>query len=233
MENNVFKTYLKENFIASYDELVNKFTRYSLLLARESKIHNLTALDPLEYDEKHFLDSLMLNEVFTFDNQTLIDVGTGAGFPGLVLAIVFKDLQVTLLEPTRKRCDFLSLVIDELSLTNVTVVNERAEDYVKKARETFDIATSRAVASLPIILELSVGLVKVGGSIIVMKGKQYETELKSAQKALKILNLQSTKVDTHYLESDGSMRVNAVFTKISETSAKYPRAYGQIKKNPL
>ncbi|MFA7449725.1 MAG: 16S rRNA (guanine(527)-N(7))-methyltransferase RsmG [Bacilli bacterium] len=233
METNVFKTYLKDNFPQTYEELVEKFNLYSLLLARESKIHNLTALEPSEYDEKHFLDSLMLNEVFTFANQTLIDVGTGAGFPGLVLAIAFKDLKVTLLEPTRKRCDFLKLVVDELSLSNVTIINERAEDYVKKSRETFDVATSRAVASLPIILELSVGLVKVGGSIIVMKGKQYETELKSAKKALELLKIKVTKKDIHYLESDGSMRVNAVFTKISETSAKYPRAYGQIKKNPL
>ena len=233
MENSSFKRYLNENFRPRYEKLLEMFSLYSTLLERESKIHNLTALAPTEYDEKHFLDSLLLNEVFKFNDQSLIDIGTGAGFPGLVLAIAFPSLRVTLLEPTRKRCDFLALVVEALNLTNVVIVNKKAEDYVKVARGTFDIATSRAVASLPIILELSVPLVKINGNVIVMKGKQYQDELESAKRAIKLLHIENTKTAIHYLESDASVRINAVFKKMGETSLNYPRPYAQIKKNPL
>ena len=233
MENNVFLEYLAKHFRDSYDDLVLKFNEYGRLLAKESQIHNLTAIAPEEYDEKHFLDSLLLGETYSFNNESLIDVGSGAGFPGLVLAIAYPKLKVTLLEPTRKRCDFLRLVVTTLNLANVIIANARAEDYVKKVRGTFDLATSRAVASLPIILELSVPLVKVGGSVLVMKGKNYENELLISKNAIKKLSISPGKVSIHHLKSDGSMRVNAQYIKVSETSAKYPRAFGQIKKNPL
>lgn len=233
MANSQFVHFLKENFPNNFNELVDKFSRYAAILERESKIHNLTAINPSEYEEKHFLDSLLLGKTYAFSNETLIDVGTGAGFPGLVLAIAYKDLKVTLLEPTRKRCDFLAKVVEALNLNNVTIINERAEDYVKVARGTYDLATSRAVANFSIILELSVPLLKVGGSALVMKGKSYPEELKDAQKAIDKLKIECQKVDTHTLDSDSSIRMNARFVKKSETSPKYPRPYSQIKKNPL
>lgn len=233
MKSNAFLNYLAKNFSERYDELVAKFSVYSDLLASESKIHNLTAIAPEDYDEKHFLDSLFLAETYSFDSETLIDVGSGAGFPGLVLAIAFPNLKVTVLEPTRKRCVFLALVVAKLELTNVVIISARAEDYVKKARGTFDLVTARAVASLPIILELTVPLIKVGGSALIMKGKNYENELIISKNAINKLNITPGKVKIHKLESYGSVRVNAEFIKVSETSPKYPRSFGQIKKNPL
>lgn len=231
---NPFLLFLKEKFGEQESQtLLKKFERYAFLLAEQSQIHNLTAIAPEEYFEKHFLDSLLLVETYDFKNETLIDVGTGAGFPGLVLAIAFPSLRVTLLEPTRKRCDFLALVVKDLQLGNVMIINKRAEDYVKTARETYDVATSRAVANLSIILELSTPLVKKGGSVLVMKGKNYGDELQEAKAAIKLLNLEQSKTTTHYLPSDHSMRVNAQFIKKEITNAKYPRSYAQIKKNPL
>lgn len=231
---NLLLKYLNEHFgVTIAKDLFLKFQRYACLLEEQSKIHNLTAIAPEEYDEKHFLDSLLLMKTYDFKDERLIDVGTGAGFPGLVLAIAFPTLHVTLLEPTRKRCDFLALVIEELKLSNVTIVNERAEDYVKRTRETFDLATSRAVANLSIILELSTPLVKKEGSVLVMKGKNFHEELQEAQHAISVLKLEQSTTQVHYLPSDESMRVNAKFTKKEITNMKYPRAYGQIKKNPL
>jgi 16S rRNA (guanine527-N7)-methyltransferase len=231
---NLLLTYLNEHFGEdSAKSLFPQFQRYAQLLEAQSKIHNLTAIAPEEYDEKHFLDSLLLMESYPFQDERIIDVGTGAGFPGLVLAIAFPKLYVTLLEPTRKRCDFLTIVVEVLKLSNVTIVNERAEDYVKRARETFDLATSRAVANLSIILELSTPLVKKGGSVLVMKGKNFHEELQEAQHAISVLKLEQSTTKIHHLPTDESMRVNARFIKKEITNMKYPRAYGQIKKNPL
>lgn len=233
MENrNSFLTYLQTNFSENYETLKAQFDAYATLLEKQNNIHNLTALKPEDYYEKHFLDSLLLSEVYDFRDEKLVDVGSGAGFPGMVLAIVFSDLAVTLLEPTKKRCDFLSLVVKELGLNNVTVVNDRAENY-ETMRESFDIATSRAVATLPIVLEISAPLVKNGGSILVMKGKNYLDELELGRNAIYLLKLEIGKTNNHFLPSDGSMRVNSRLIKKGKTSKMYPRPYAQIKKNPL
>lgn len=229
---NSFLEYLQTHFAEDYDELASQFDKYARILERQNKIHNLTAIKPEDYYEKHFLDSLLLSEVYDFRDEKLVDVGSGAGFPGMVLAIVFKTLDVTLLEPTKKRCDFLELVVRELELTNVTVVNDRAENY-EAMREEFDIATSRAVATLPIVLELSAPLVKNGGSILVMKGKNFLEELEEGRNAIYILKLEIGKTNNHFLPSDGSMRVNSRLIKKGKTSNDYPRPYAQIKKNPL
>lgn len=234
MNKNHFFEYLAENFPEQYEELTIKFKQYATLLEEQNKIHNLTALAPEEYMEKHFLDSILLQEIYDFRNETLIDVGTGAGFPGLVLALVFPSLNVTLLEPIKKRVNFLRLVIKELEIANVEIVTERAEDYaLTAARETFDLATSRAVASMPILLEISVPLIKDGGSVLVMKGKNFVEELNSANQATYTLKLEIGKTKNHFLPTDGSMRVNCRLIKKGKTNEKYPRSYAQIKKNPL
>lgn len=231
--NNVFFDYLRKHFPNNSEELFTKFNVYAALLEEQSKIHNLTAIAPEEYYEKHFLDSLLLSETYDFRDESLIDIGTGAGFPGLVLAIVFPTLKVTLLEPTKKRCDFLNMVIKSLNLENTTVINERAEDYVIKARESFDLAATRAVAHMSIVLELSTPLIKNGGSVLVMKGKNYEQELEEASNAIYVLKLEVGKTLQQFLPSDGSMRVNARLIKKGITPQKYPRAFAKIKKNPL
>lgn len=227
-----FLTYLAERFPANYEHFAAQFAQYATLLERESKVMNLTALDPKEYYEKHFFDSLLLSELYDFREEQLIDVGTGAGFPGLVLAIVYPTLDVTLLEPTTKKCTFLKSVIKELKLTNVAVVNKRAEDYSER-RETFDLATTRAVAALNIVLELCGPLLKNGGSVLAMKGKNYHTELSEAANAIYTLKLELGKQKIHFLPSDGSMRANIRFVKRGLTESIYPRAYAQIKKKPL
>lgn len=229
---NSFLDYLRTNFVNNYDTLAEQFAKYASILEAQNIIHNLTAIKPEDYYEKHFLDSLLLSEVYDFRDEKLVDVGSGAGFPGMVLAIVYPKLDVTLLEPTKKRCEFLRLVVRELGLNNVTVVNDRAENY-EAMREAFDIATSRAVATLPILLEISAPLVKDGGSILVMKGKNYLEELEAGRNAIYLLKLEIGKTNNHFLPSDGSMRVNTRLIKKGKTSNKYPRAYAQIKKNPL
>lgn len=227
-----FLHYLQANYPDNYEHLATQFDAYASLLEQQNKVQNLTALPPEAYYEKHFLDSLLLSEVYEFRDETLVDVGSGAGFPGMVLAIVFPKLNITLLEPTKKRCDFLKLVKKELKLENVTVVNNRAENY-EEMREAFDLATSRAVASLAITLELSAPLIKDGGSVLAMKGKNFLTELEEAANAIYLLKLEIGKTNNHFLPSDGSMRVNSRFIKKGKTSNKYPRPYAQIKKNPL
>ncbi|OQC50423.1 MAG: Ribosomal RNA small subunit methyltransferase G [Tenericutes bacterium ADurb.Bin024] len=233
MKNNPFLQYLEEHFSENTELLKTKFKQYATLIEEHNKIQNLTAIDPSEYDEKHFLDCLLLNETYSFRHETLLDIGSGAGFPGIVLAIVYPNLKITLLEPIRKRCNFLNTVIKELALTNVEVVNKRAEDYVRLKRDEFDLVTSRAVSSLSIMLELSVPFLKINGSALMMKGRNYNTELAEADNAIYLLKVEVGKTDVHFLPSDGSMRVNARFIKKGSTPKKYPRPFAQIKKNPL
>ena len=227
-----FLSYLSEHFPANYKHFAAQFAKYAEILERDSKVMNLTAIDPSEYYEKHFLDSILLRELYDFRDEKLVDVGTGAGFPGLVLAIIYPALDVTLLEPTAKKCVFLHTVIKELKLSNVTVVNKRAEDY-SEMREAFDLATTRAVAALNIVLELCVPLLKNGGSVLAMKGKNYHTELAEAENAIYVLKLELGWQKIHFLPSDGSMRVNMRFVKRGLVDRIYPRPYAQIKKKPL
>jgi len=164
------------------------------------------------------------------NQKSVFDIGSGAGFPGLPLAIFMKDTNFTLIEPTTKRCVFLEEVTKTLDLSNVKVVNKRSEDYYKEGIRA-DAAVSRAVARLNILAELCSPLVKKGGYFIAMKGPSYLNELEEAQNALKILNLELETTDIQSI--NGSTRVNLIFKKVNETPAKYPRNYGQIKKKPL
>ena len=209
-----------------------QFEAYAHFLIEQNKVMNLTAIT--NYDEifeKHFIDSLLINE-YLEGFQTFCDVGSGAGFPGMVLAIKNPDMQFTLVEPTLKRCNFLNDVIHLLKLKNVEVINERAEDYVKTHREYFDVVSARAVAQLNILSELCLPLVKVDGIFIAMKGQKGEQELQEAQKAISTLGGEVLESKLSML-SDDSLRYNIVIKKIKKSPVKYPRNYGQIKKNPL
>lgn len=213
-------------------EMKGQLDRYAVLLQETNKHMNLTAID--EYEEiveKHFLDSLLPLSNLEI-NGTICDVGSGAGFPGLVWAIAKPEWQMTLLEPTRKRCDFLESVIQSLSLKNVTVVNQRAEDFVKEKREFFDCVTARAVANLSILSELCIPLLKKDGIFVAMKGAKGEEELHQAKHALEELGVTLQKEEDTSL-STGDKRINYYFRKVKNTSMKYPRNYGQIKKKPL
>lgn len=213
------------------ETMQEKLQNYTKMLVEWNSKMNLTAItDPLEIHEKHYLDCLLPLRAVP-EGSVVCDVGSGAGFPGAVWAIARKDIHVVLLEPTGKRCTFLNALIHELSLENAEVVNARAEDYVKEKRESFDVVTARAVASLSILSELCVPLVKCGGIFLAMKGSKGIEEEQEAEKALKKLGCEKeeTLIDTL---SFGE-RINLIYRKVQSTPAKYPRNYGQIKKKPL
>lgn len=228
---NAFKDILLQRYPDRASKLSDQFERYLSILSEVNAVMDLTAIkEPNDIREKHFLDSLLIEKSLN-PGEKVADIGSGAGFPGLCLAIVRQDCVFDLIEPTTKRCTFLKRVIKELGLTNVDVINARAEDLGHK-KESYDIVTARAVAQLSILLELGTPLLKVHGRLIAMKGSQAEEELKQADKALKILNLSLTKIEHAELPSYGP-RTNLIFTKVKETLDKYPRPYRLIKKTPL
>lgn len=229
-----FKAKLLENNIILNDEQIESYKTYSKLLQEWNKVMDLTAIDEeAQIVEKHFYDSLISAKYFKYENQTLLDIGSGAGFPGLVLAIAFPNLKITLLEPTLKRCNFLNEVIKVLDLSNVKVVNDRAENYIKEKRESFDLVTSRAVSRLNMLLELSIPFLTIQGTMIALKGKNANLELKEAENALKILNVKLLKNHEFKLPSEEENRSILLLKKEARTNIKYPRNYGTIKKKPL
>lgn len=207
---------------------------YFELLVEKNKVMNLTGItEENDVYEKHFYDSLLFSFDIDFSGKTLIDVGTGAGFPGLVLAICYPNLKVTLLEPLNKRCVFLSEVVTALGLQNVEIVNQRSEDYSKNNREKFDYATARAVARLNILLELVIPLVKVNGTFIALKGRMGYEEVNEAKRALELLNCKVDNIQAVKLLTDDDSRQNIFILKLKRTSVNYPRNYAQIKNKPL
>lgn len=204
---------------------------YAQMLANWNEKMNLTAItEEEEVNEKHFLDSILpLGDVHVLGN--ICDVGSGAGFPGLVWKIVRPDLTVTLLEPTGKRCTFLQAVIDELHLNEIKVINKRAEDFAKEKRENFDVVTARAVANLSLLSELCLPLVRPDGLFIAMKGLHGDEEAIAAEHAITILGGRKEAEYKHELPS--GERINLVYRKVKKTPVMYPRNYGQMKKKPL
>lgn len=229
----------KENFIKEClkldieitDEMLEKFNLYLELLKNWNKVMNLTnIIEEKDVYLKHFYDSLCLIKAIDLNKSLeLCDVGTGAGFPGIVLKIAFKNLKVTLLEPIGKRCKFLDEVIEKLELKDIKIINERAEIYAKKIREKFDIVTCRAVAKINIISEISIPMVKVNGYFIPMKGN-IEEELNKNKEILFNLNSKIEKIIEYKLPIENSFRTLVVIKKISKSPFIYPRNYNIIKK---
>lgn len=226
-----FKSALSVHCQRDLNHAITLFEAYLNTLVRVNQTMNLTAItEPDEIYEKHFLDCAMI-EAFIPKGASVADVGSGAGFPGLVLAIVRPDVHVTLIEPTGKRCAFLESTAQSLGLTNTIVLNARAEE-LPGYRERFDVVTARAVANLSILMELCVPLLALNGRFIAMKGSKGLDELEEAENASKKLHLTLISAQPIELPSAGS-RVNLVFEKNANTDLKYPRPYGQIKKKPL
>lgn len=214
--------------------MLEQLEKYYNILKEESKKYNLTTItEAKDVYIKHFYDSLLLSKVIDLDTQTLLDIGSGAGFPGLVIKIFFPSLKVTLVEPTLKRCNFLNLVIKELGLKDIYVINERAENYIINNREHFDIVTARAVAPLNILLELAIPFVKVNGTFIALKGSNVSSELASASNACKVLNTIVEDKNTFLLPKELGTRIIIKFKKLNKTKDIYPRIYSKIKKQPL
>lgn len=214
------------------DIQVKQLDEYAKFLVEYNEKINLTAITNYEeIIEKHFYDSLLAITHKNIDG-VLVDVGTGAGFPGVVLKIYNPNLKVILLEPIKKRCVFLSELIQRLNLKEIEIINERGEDYVKKHREEYDYVTARAVTNLNALIEICGALVKVNGYFIALRGKDGILELDNAAKPIKLMGFEKEDVYKDEL-SDSSSRIVAFLKKQERTAKKFPRKYSIIKSNPL
>lgn len=220
--------------IALTEEKLSQFEQYYALLVEWNERMNLTAItDPAAVTVRHFLDSISCAQTGLFaPDETVIDVGSGAGFPGLPLAICFSDTSFVLLDSLQKRVQFLNTVISSLGLNNVTAVHARAEDAARgEWRERFGIALSRAVAPLNVLCELCLPFVKVGGHLIAMKGKQAAQEQEEAANAVCVLG-GNTKNSMPVSIDDHTRRL-ILIEKTASTPLKYPRKAGKPSKNPI
>lgn len=219
------------------EEQAKKIETYKDLLLEWNEKMNLTAItDEYEIIIKHFVDCLECTKMIK-DEKNIIDVGTGAGFPGMVLAIYYDNIEFTLLDALNKRLIFLQDVVEKLNLKNVKIVHGRAEEIARKDdfKEQYDASVSRAVAQLPVLLEYTSPFVKVGGKCIVMKGDNVDDEIKLSYNALNTLKLKIVdKLNYNYvINNEEYNRSILKINKSSNTPQKYPRNFGQIKKKPL
>lgn len=231
----------REEFIIKVQELglqlqentLIKLDKYYQILKEENKKYNLTRIiDEKEVYLKHFYDSLTIIKTIDLTNQSICDLGSGAGFPGLVLAICFPNTKVTLIESNGKKCYFLNLVKEKLNLTNVTILNTRTEEYAQKNRSKFDIVTARAVAPLKHLLEYGIPLVKVNGYFIALKANTENEEINIINYYNKLDIKESTRV-VFNLPKEESIRTIIKYQKLKETNTKYPRRYSEIIKKEI
>ena len=218
------------------DEMIDRFNIFYDLLIEWNKKINLTAIT--EYDDvviKHFIDSILILTFTDIDNKRLIDVGTGAGFPGIPLKILKPDCEIFLIDSLNKRVRFLEYVSDSLGLRNITLLHGRAEDLArdKGLRETFDYSVSRAVSNLSTLSEYCIPFLKRGGLFISYKSDKSDDEIKSSLNAINILGSKIETVEERYLPGGEIKRKFVVIKKINEVSNKYPRKAGIPVKDPL
>lgn len=219
-------------FLSVDEEKMEKLKEYASLIVSNNRKFNLTAI--IEENDiliKHFYDSLFPLSFFSVENKKILDFGSGAGLPGIPFALFSPTAEVTLLDATKKKCDFLLEAKERLSLQNVEVIHGRGEDINK--RESFDCVSARAVASLSVLLELVAPLLKVGGHFLALKGKGGEEELSQAKGALKTLGLSLFKEEGYELPEGKGSRVLLIFKKEKATPKRYPRPYAEILKRPL
>ena len=213
------------------DEIINKLDTYrNELVSWNNKFNLTTILDEKEVYLKHFYDSLCLVKATDLNNKSICDFGTGAGFPGMVLAILFSNSKFTLIESNNKKVTFLEHIKELLHLDNVYIINDRTENYGRNNRELFDIVTCRAVSDLKIVLELSISLLKVDGLFIPLKSN-VETEFDSSINKSKLLGYEFLEKIEYLLPIENSKRTILIYRKKSKTDLKYPRNYNLIKKD--
>jgi len=239
MELNEFKELMKENLkelnIELSDLQLEKFYKYMNILVEWNKFMNLTGItEPEEVITKHFIDSLTVLDKVN-KNASIIDVGTGAGFPGIPIKIAFPETKVVLLDSLNKRIKFLNEVIEKLELNNIETIHGRAEEYGrnKNHREKYDIAIARAVAPLNILLEYLIPFAKVNGKCLCMKGSSSEEEIINSKNAIKILGGEIVKTEDFYIPNTDIKRRIVQVNKVKETNNKYPRKAGTPSKEPL
>lgn len=214
------------------DKQLNQFETYFELLVEWNEKINLTAItEKKEVYVKHFLDSLYAIKAIDFSNQKICDIGSGAGFPGIPLKIMYPELDLTIVDALNKRIKFLDLLCDALDIESNNV-HARAEDYIKDNRESFDVVFARAVARLNILSELCIPFVKVKGHFIALKGSNKE-EIKDGEKAISTLGGEIKEIITYALPNDLGERYIVKVEKVQKTKHKYPRVFGKIKKMPL
>lgn len=213
-------------------EMQGKLHSYALLLKEWNEKMNLTSIvEEDEVVEKHFYDCLIPAKAHSLASLNIADIGTGAGFPGLVWAIVFPSCHVSLVEATGKKCTFLAEVIKQLQLTNVEVLNKRAEEL--SFREHYDLVVARAVGSLPILLEITAPFAKVGGFVLAMKSSKGREEIAISHPAMQKLHLTLKDAQEDSLPNNDGLRLNFFFLKNEKTDRKYPRKWADIEKKPL
>lgn len=212
------------------EEIYSKLYKYFELLVEWNNRFNMTSiLEEKEVFLLHFYDSLCLNKINLNEINSLCDFGTGAGFPGMVIALVYPNIEVTLVESNNKKCTFLEEIKQQLNIKNVSIFNERIEDFARKNREKYDIVTCRAVTSIPIIIELSTSLIKVNGLLAPLKSN-CEEEINKYKYLEKEFNLKLENLIKYNLPINDAYRVIPIYKKLKETDIKYPRNYGTIVK---
>lgn len=233
MNREEFTKELKKINVELEDEIISNLEKYYNILKEENKKYNLTRI--IEKEDvylKHFYDSLTITKIVNIDNQSICDLGSGAGFPGLVLAICFPESKLTLIESNGKKCKFLNIVKEKLSLSNVIIINERVEEYAKNNRELYNIVTARAVAPIKHLLEYGIPLVKVDGNFIAMKSN-VEEETKNIENYYTKLNIYLEAKQEFFLPKENSLRTLLKYKKKDKTNIKYPRRYSEIIKKEI
>lgn len=216
------------------DQQLKQFELYYQTLVEWNEKMNLTAITKKEdVYLKHFYDSLTVSFDYQLNNQSLCDIGAGAGFPSIPLKIVYPNLKITIVDSLTKRITFLKHLVNVLELDNVEAISARAEDYAKDHRETFDIVTARAVARLNILDELCLPLVKLHGDFMTLKGLKAQEELDEARIGIEKLGGRVVKQVDFTLTDENDYRCNIFIHKIKNTPKNYPRPFGKIKKKPL
>lgn len=229
---NFFNEKLKENNITISDDQMNNFILYMDNLIEWNKKINLTAIkEKKDIIVKHFIDSILIEKEIT--ENKVIDIGSGAGFPGIPLKIIRNDLDVTLIDSVNKKILFMQDSIEKLNLKNIVAIHCRAEEYAHNAvyREAFDVATSRAVANMSTLVEYMLPFVKIGGKCICMKGPNSEEEINDSKKAISILGGEIEKVKKYKI--DDNDRCLVIIKKVKKTEQIYPRNQGKPLKVPL
>lgn len=208
--------------------------RFSTLLLEKNEVMNLTAItEPTAVAQLHLLDCAALLQFIDVRGKRVVDVGTGAGFPGMPLRILEDDFDLTLLDSLGKRVNWLGEVCDTMQLKRVECVHARAEEFAAAHREEYDLAVSRAVAQLNVLAELCLPLVKVGGQFLAMKSVDTEDELNSAKSAIKTLGGKIVKIADYRIPTSDVTHRAVIIEKVSPTPKAYPRAFAKIKKSPL
>ena len=230
---NSFKEELAKLGVTVTDVQLDQLNKYYEMLVEYNKVMNLTGItEKNEVYLKHFYDSLTIVKAIDLTStDTLCDMGTGAGFPGLVIKIVYPKIKVTLIDSLNKRINFLDKVIEELQLTNIETIHDRMEEYGIKNREKFDVVTARAVAQTNVLLEYAIPTLKTGGYFIPLKGNMNNEN--DYTNACNLLNTSLEKIYEFELPEEHSKRTILKFKKVDKTSSKYPRKNSDIKKNPL